>query len=153
MSAAFRPRRALPYAPHWLMPTPCPKPPPSTVTVSPELARPKRSDGNAIGRSPGIGKPLPLALEMKSPIAMLCVAAGGGGAVVGGPVVGDCDVGAVGGGGLPGTVVVVAAVVEVVGGGAWRTWYTRRSLDRLADTSTAGEDTPRMPDRAPSGIE
>src|SRR5437763_10158408 len=133
MSAAFIPRRAFPYAPHWLMPTPCPNPPPSTVTVSPELARPKRSDGKAIGRSSGIGSPLPLALEMKSPIAMLCVDVGGG-AVVGG-VVG-------GGGGWPGVVVVGAAVVVVPAvedcdaGDGWRTWYTRRSLDRLADTST-----------------
>src|SRR4051794_850261 len=132
MSGDFIPRRALPYAPHWLMPTPWPNPPPSTVTVSPELARPKRSDGKAIGRSSGIGSPLPLAREMKSPIAMLCVDDGGG-AVVGGPAVGDCDGGdGGGGGGWPGVVVVGgAAVVEVVGGGGWRTWYTRRSLDRL----------------------
>src|SRR5947208_15444455 len=103
MSAAFFPRRAFPYAPHWLMPTPWPKPPPSTVTVSPELARPKRSDGNAIGRSPGMGSPLPLALEMKSPTAMLCVDGGGpGGAVVGGVV----------DGGWPGLVVGGAVVVE-----------------------------------------
>jgi hypothetical protein len=81
---------------------------------------------------------------MKSPIAMLCVDDGGG-AVVGG-VVG-------GGGGWPGVVVVGAEVVDVVDGGGWRTWYTRRSFDRLADTSTAGEDTLRMPANAPSGIE
>src|SRR5437764_14632856 len=137
MSGAFIPRRALPYAPHWLMPTPWPKPPPSTVTVSPELARPKRSDGKAIGRSSGIGSPLPLAREMKSPIAMLCVDDGGG-AVVGGVVGGGG-----GGDGWPGVVVVgAAAVVEVVDGGGWRTWCTRRSLDRLADTSTAGAETP-----------
>src|SRR5437764_14926972 len=111
MSGAFIPRRALPYAPHWLMPTPWPKPPPSTVTVSPELARPKRSDGNAIGRSPGIGSPLPLAREMKSPIAMLCVDGGGGGGG-GAAVVGGVD------GGWPGVVVVGPVVVDVVGGAA-----------------------------------
>src|SRR5260370_14445268 len=90
MSAAFRPGRALPYAPHWLMPTPWPDPPPSTVTVWPELESPKRSEGNAAGRSPGVGRPLPLALAMKSPVAMLWVV-GGGGAVVGGVVGGVVD--------------------------------------------------------------
>src|SRR5437763_16786325 len=110
MSAAFIPRRAFPYAPHWLMPTPCPNPPPSTVTVSPELASPKRSDGNAIGRSPGIGSPLPLALEMKSPMAMLWVDGGGGGTVVGGAVVAGVT------GGWPG-MLVVGAVGGDGGGG------------------------------------
>src|SRR4051795_2665195 len=119
------------------MPTPWPNPPPSTGTLSPELARPKRSDGNAIGRSPGIGRPLPLALEMKSPMAMLWVDGGGGGTVVGGTVVAGV------GGGWPGMVVVGAAVVDGGdgggGGAGWRTWYTRRSLLRLAETSTAGD--------------
>src|SRR5207245_8786017 len=111
------------------MPTPWPNPPPSTVTVSPELERPKRSEGNAIGRSPGIGSPAPLALAMKSPIAMLCEVVGGGGAVVGGPVVGDCAVDCGGWVGwvdwvgwrgvvVVGVVVVGAVVVEVVGGAA-----------------------------------
>src|SRR5437763_14039030 len=123
MSAAFIPRRALPYAPHWLSPTPWPKPPPSTVTVSPELARPKRSEGSAIGRSPGMGSPLPLALEMKSPMAMLCVDGGGaGGAVVGGVVEG----------GWPGVVVVGAVVVVVVAGGGVRSWYAKRGVGGIA---------------------
>src|SRR5437773_9798739 len=102
------------------MPTPWPNPPPSTVTVSPELERPKRSEGNAIGRSPGIGSPAPLALAMKSPIAMLCEVVGGGGAVVRGVVGGV--VGWVGWVGRPDVVVVGAVVVEVVGGRACRTW-------------------------------
>src|SRR5436309_1324506 len=150
MSAAFIPRRAFPYAPHWLIPTPWPYPPPSTVTVSPELERPKRSDGNAIGRSPGIGSPPPFTLEMKSVIAMLWVVVGGG-CVVGGAVVGGGADWA--GTGLPGTVVVGAVVVDVVGGGAWRTWYTRLPPARLAATSVAGDATPRMPDSALSGNE
>src|SRR5438270_7787199 len=97
------------------MPTPWPYPPPSTVTVSAELARPKRSEGNAIGRSPGIGNPALLALEMKSAIAMDWVVGTGGGAVV---------VVVVDGGGWP----ALGAEVDVVGagvgcgGGGWRTW-------------------------------
>src|SRR5436309_610123 len=109
------------------MPTPWPHPPPSTVTVSPELDSAKRSEGNAMGRSPGVGRPLPLALAMKSPAAMLCVVAG---AVVGG-VVGGALAGVAAA--WPGAAVVGGVEVVGDGGDGWRTWYTMRSFARLAD--------------------
>src|SRR5438270_8785720 len=91
MSAAFMPRLALPYAPHWLIPTPWPHPPPSAVAVSPDDDREKRGDGKGSGTPGGVAMPPPLALETKSPTAIdWSLNVGGGGWVVGGAVGGGC---------------------------------------------------------------